>query len=186
MESVQLVDKSGIIQYGLSAMQGDVSLHFDPGLAAAIAREHGQIDSLRQPINPNGQGKNIFRFAPIEALFDDFIAPNVLPSQSASCVQRIELPPIDDFGEELESQEVGWRKQWRDFIKTFLRARQNGIALLVKQGWKQKELRMLHLKTAPALGNTSLAQDNDLLTLVQGIHDDGPFFECDSHNLKLL
>ena len=56
------------------------------------------------------------------------------------------------------------------------------IALLVKQCREQPESRVLDLESVAALGYPAFAQNDDLLSPSESIHNHCPFFERGAHS----
>lgn len=109
----------------------------------------------------------------------------MLPTQLLRVLERIQIAPIDYPGKKLEAQDIRWRKRSRNLVKTPLRRRQNGFALLMKQCWEQEELRMVNLKTVTLFANAPFPKNDNLLSATQRIDDDGPFFESNFHEAKI-
>jgi hypothetical protein len=69
-------------------------------------------------------------------------------------------------------------------IESRLRFGEDGLALLVEQGWEEKKFRVFDFETAAAFADAAFAQDDDLAAGSEGVRDDSPFFECDAHKKK--
>jgi len=55
----------------------------------------------------------------------------------------------------------------------------------MKERREKQKLRMLERESAPPLAEAAFAEDEDLFAAPERIHHDRPFFERDSHALRL-
>ena len=106
----------------------------------------------------------------------------MLAVQPLSRGERIELLPGNDVGKKFHAQAIRAGPERSHGVEAPLRRRQNRFALLMEQRGKKQKFRMLDLEAAALFADAALAQDDDLLSAPQRIHDDGPFFKCRSHN----
>jgi hypothetical protein len=176
----QFHGKSVVIQCRLRSLGADLSVQFHPGLAPAIDRQHRQLDSLRQPKDADGQRVNLFGPPPLETPGNDVVAPNVLASQPFRGGEGLQPPPGGDAREVIDPEDIAGETRGQ-FIKSLPGFGQDRIALLMKQSWKKKKLGMLDLEAANPFAQAAFAQNDNLFAAAQGINDNRPLFECQSH-----
>lgn len=172
-------------EHGLRSVGRDFFGEFNPRLTAAVGGEHWQFAALRQAGNADGEGEEVLFLAPVEALRQQVVAPDVLATQPLDGGKGSQLPPRDNFGAELQAQRLRRRQVRGDFVVAGLGGGEHGLALLVIQRREEEEARVHDLKAAAPFRDAALAQEEDLVPAPQRIHDDGPFFERRSHAGRL-
>jgi hypothetical protein len=185
LEGVEAGLEGGFGEDGLRGVGRDFFGEFYPGFAAAVAGVHRQFEVLWKTGDADGEGEKVLLLAPVEALRQQLVAPDVLATQPLDGGKGSQLPPRDDLGAQLQSQRLGRRQVWRDFVVARLGGGEHGLALLVVERWEEEKVRVLDLKAAEPFRDAALAQEEDLLPAPQRIHDDGPFFERRSHAGRL-
>jgi len=65
--------------------------------------QHRKVSRRGQSKYTQRQGINVLAPAPIEALSDYFIAPNMLTAQRACCLRADQFMPLDNFCEKFDS-----------------------------------------------------------------------------------
>jgi len=115
--------------------------------------------------------------APLEAIGDHLVAPDVLPAQTLNLFPRIHATPFDRFGPRLQAHHVGRGKARGQFVAASLRRRHDGLALLMIAGGKKQKGRVLGFETTAALADPALADNEDLVAGAEGIDHHRPFFE---------
>src|ERR1022692_766364 len=116
--------------------------------------------------------------APIKARCNDVLAPDMQAAQRKSGGERLQPLPGRNARKAFQPDHIRLRHKRGDFIKARLRLGKDRLALLMKQGGEEQELRVLDLEPAGSLDQSAFAQDNDLLAAQQRIDDDGPLFKC--------
>src|SRR5438093_854975 len=178
---LQFVIERRLIQHRLGAHERDVLFQFDPRFAPAVRWKHRQFNRRRQPMDPHREGEQVLRAAPIETLRDNLVAPDVLAAERFSRRERSDSPRGNDFRVEVQANDFCRSELPRDLIESLLSRRVHRFALLMEEGGKEKEARMLHLETASPLRNAAFAQDEDLIPAPKRVDDDCPLFEGGPH-----
>src|SRR6266850_636116 len=96
-----LKERSG--ENRLSVRRRNLLFELDPRLASAARRQHRKVSRRGQSKYTQRQGINVLAPAPIEALSDYFIAPNMLTAQRARCLRADQFMPLDNFCEKFDS-----------------------------------------------------------------------------------
>lgn len=174
-----------VAEDGDAAGQINLLAEVHPRFAAAKGRGHWQFDSRRQTKNPHRQGVNLLCFSPIEALRQDFIAPDVLAAQFCHRGGRVEQAPVGQTTKIFQAQGFGVGETGGDFIESSLSRGNDRLALLMEQGGKEQELRLLDLKATAAFAQAAFAQEQNLSAAPQGIYNHGPFLESHSHGTSI-
>ena len=108
----------------------------------------------------------------------------MLPAEAAHGIEIFDMQALDQLRPLFQAQRIGWWEARRNAVKTVLRGRNDRLALLMKEGREEQELAMLGLETSSTFVNAAFAQDENLLTPREGIHHDGPLFECCRHTAR--
>lgn len=154
-----------------------------PGSASAETRLHWKTDLRLQSIDPDKGYMNSFRLplalAVDEALLDHRRLQNMEILQAMHrLLVGYPTTPFNRHGMTDDHCFGSLYWQNRPVAPDF-------IQLAMKPGRKEIKLRMLEGKTGTPLGYATLAQDHALLSLSQGIADQGPFFEGNCHAFQL-
>ena len=106
-----------------------------------------------------------------------------LAAKALRCAQAFQAVGLDHAGEETKVDvRVGIRRR-RGGAKPGRDVWDDSLGLLVIERWEEPELGVLETKSAAALADAALAENDDLLPPSQGIHNHGPLFKGIKHGL---
>ena len=81
LELVEAGLEGGFGEDGLRGVGRDFFGEFYPGFAAAVAGEHRQFEVLWKTGDADGEGEKVLLLAPVEALRQQVVAPDVLATR---------------------------------------------------------------------------------------------------------
>jgi hypothetical protein len=184
VELVQAGVEGGVVEDGVGGEGGGVG-EGDPGFAAGVVGEHGEFEFHGETVDAEEDGVDGLFAAPLETVSEDFFSPDVLAMKGADLIEVVEGAVFDDLGPVFDAEGFGRRKELRDLVEAGLGGGNDGLALLMEEGWEEDEFVVLHSKAATAFVNAAFAEDEDLFAARECVDHDGPFFEGGCHGRKV-